>query len=614
MTSADRLIRDGVKAARGAFTVLVVASVTAALATLVLPHAIGRAIDHALTDAPADAPLGLTWTQVAVGALLGMAVAESVIAFCGGHVAAAAGARVRHLMLRHATAAGPRLTRSIPAGDLASRTTANAGQAGDAPMQAVAGLAAAIPAIGATVMLFRIDPWCGGAFLLGLLALTVLLTFLVRTVTDVTEKYAAAQGDIAGRLTEALAGARTVAAAGTTGAERSRVLEPVDELRRHGKTFWTAQAGAIGQSAALLPMLEVIVLAVAGWQLTAGRISVGDMVAAGAYVALGVEVINALAKLVSFATARGAARRCAAVLDVPATGYGAVAEVPGPGALTLVDVWVGTGEDAALRGVTLHIRAGSCVAVVGRSGSGKSTLAALFGRLVDPDNGVVCIDGQLVRDLDPAALHTAVTYAFPRPALLGNTVAGTIAFGHHRPGPETVVTAAEAACADTFIRRMPLGYATPLSDAPMSGGEAQRLGLARAFAHPGRVLVLDDATSSLDTVTELQVTAAVQAAGAGQTRVIVAHRASTAARADYVIWLDGGRVRGYARHAELWSDPAYRAVFGTGAPEAFVMADLFTTTPAAAAASDPVAAADPVAAPGTIAVPDPVATRSRWTA
>src|SRR6201999_1545527 len=117
--------------------------------------------------------------------------------------------------------------------------------------------------------------------------------------------------------------------------------------------------------------------------------------------------------------ARGAARRCAAALDVPETGYGDVGAVTGLGSLTLVDVWVGTGEEAALRGVTLRIPAGASVAVVGRSGSGKSTLAALFGRLVEPDSGVVCIDGQLLRDLSPAALHTAVTYAFPRPALLG---------------------------------------------------------------------------------------------------------------------------------------------------------------------------------------------------
>jgi ATP-binding cassette subfamily B protein len=114
----------------------------------------------------------------------------------------------------------------------------------------------------------------------------------------------------------------------------------------------------------------------------------------------------------------------------------------------------------------------------------------------------------------------------------------------------------------------------------MSGGEAQRLGLARAFAHPGRVLVLDDATSSLDTVTELQVTEALHHGGAGQTRVIVAHRASTAARADFVVWLERGRVRGYASHSALWADPDYRAIFGIERTDPFAIEDLF-------AAADP---------------------------
>lgn len=96
----------------------------------------------------------------------------------------------------------------------------------------------------------------------------------------------------------------------------------------------------------------------------------------------------------------------------------------------------------------------------------------------------------------------------------------------------------------------------------MSGGELQRLGLARAFAHAGRVLVLDDATSSLDTVTELQITDALLDRFADRTRLIVTHRASTAARADLVAWLDGGRLRALAPHRELWRDPDYRAVFG----------------------------------------------------
>ncbi|MGW2731754.1 ABC transporter ATP-binding protein, partial [Streptomyces sp. NPDC001494] len=119
-----------------------------------------------------------------------------------------------------------------------------------------------------------------------------------------------------------------------------------------------------------------------------------------------------------------------------------------------------------------------------------------------------------------------------------------------------------AAPADDYVRRLPAGYATRCADAPRSGGEAQRLGLARAFAHGGRLLILDDALSSLDTVTEHQITEALLSSRAGPTRLLIAHRTATAARADAVAWLDGGRVRAVGPHAELWRDPEYRAVFG----------------------------------------------------
>jgi ATP-binding cassette subfamily B protein len=174
-------------------------------------------------------------------------------------------------------------------------------------------------------------------------------------------------------------------------------------------------------------------------------------------------------------------------------------------------------------------------------------------------------------DLTP--LRDAVGYAFERPVLVGEplrdaTLADAIGLGYAAPEPASVRAAARAARADAFIRSLPRGYATPLADAPMSGGERQRMGLARAFAHGERLLILDDATSSLDTVTEREVGAALTGELSGRTRLIVAHRVATAARADRVIWLDEGRVRGHDRHEVLWRDPAYRAVFQPARKEA----------------------------------------------
>jgi ATP-binding cassette subfamily B protein len=117
-----------------------------------------------------------------------------------------------------------------------------------------------------------------------------------------------------------------------------------------------------------------------------------------------------------------------------------------------------------------------------------------------------------------------------------------------------------AACADTFVSRLPRGPATALAEAPMSGGEIQRLGLARAW-HARRLLVLDDATSSLDTATEAEILRLLTD-DVRRTHLIVAHRAGTAAQCASVVWLDRGRVRAVAPHRRLWSDPDYRAVFG----------------------------------------------------
>jgi ATP-binding cassette subfamily B protein len=128
-----------------------------------------------------------------------------------------------------------------------------------------------------------------------------------------------------------------------------------------------------------------------------------------------------------------------------------------------------------------------------------------------------------------------------------------------RPNASRTEVAAAVAQADRFIRLLPEGDDTPLTRAPMSGGE--RLGLARAVLVDARVIILDDATSSLDTATEVKVAQALERVLTGRTSLVVAHRGATAARADLVAWLKARRIRALAPHRVLWSDPAYRAVF-----------------------------------------------------
>jgi ATP-binding cassette subfamily B protein len=169
-----------------------------------------------------------------------------------------------------------------------------------------------------------------------------------------------------------------------------------------------------------------------------------------------------------------------------------------------------------------------------------------------------------VAEISRDALRREVGYGFERPVLIGDTLADAIACGTEIPPRETVVAAATAARADDFIRLLPAGYDTRLADAPLSGGEVQRVGLARTFAHARRVVVLDDVAASLDTVTEHHISAVLTGALSHCTRIVVAHRASTAARTHAVVWIEDGRIRAFAPHAQLWHDPAYRALFQVG--------------------------------------------------
>ncbi|MGI5484234.1 ATP-binding cassette domain-containing protein [Streptomyces lavendofoliae] len=408
------------------------------------------------------------------------------------------------------------------------------------------------------------------ARLVGLPVVLSLVRTFVRDASDINDRYFDAQG-VATRLLDALTGIRTITAAGTLDREAGRVLGPLPELRRHGSGMWRALARVSSREALAVPLLEVAVLAVAGLELARGRITPGGVLAAAEYVALATGVGSLVASAGRLALARATAGRVAEVLAEPPVPYGTAGLPDGPGRLEFRGVTVrGPGGAAVLEDLWLTVPGGALVAVAGRSGSGKSLLAALAGRLADPDEGEVLLDGMPLRDLDRRVLRRAVAYGFERPVLLGDTFADAIAFG---PGPpaagDDVVRRAAAARADAFIRRMPRGYATRLADAPISGGEAQRVGLARAFVQAGRVLVLDDVAASLDTVTEHHISRVLTGSGAlaGRTRLVVTHRASTAARADLVVWLDGGGVRGRGTHRDLWAQPAYRAAFQPVPPD-----------------------------------------------
>ena len=560
---ADRLLWSTGRRGGSWIWLLALATLAAAGADVLLPTAIGRVLDAL----PGGSHLG--WNLVACAALIATLVFGKVIGdIASGTSNARCTAWLRMTLVQHLVAIGPAATRRFEPGDLVTRIARNASEAGQVGVTGVMVGAGLIPPVGGIVALMLIDPWVGLTALAGLVAMAALLRVFVRHNTETIRGYLHSQGLISSRLLDALTGARTIAAAGSVERERLRILQPLPSLREHGAQMWRNQVRVAGQSALIGPLLQLVVVGVAGLGVAAGRLSVGELYAASRYAAMAAGLGSAMGYLNKLARARAGGRRAAEVLSQPVLRYG-TDNLPEPsgsgGRLEFRGVRISAGGEPVINGLDLVVPAGVTVAVVGRSGAGKSLLAAVAGRLVDPDRGQVLLDGVALADLSHEQLRSAVGFAFERPALVGDTIEEVISFGSRSRTQAKIRQAAATARADTFIERLPHGYATELAAAPLSGGELQRLGLARAFAHPYRVLILDDATSSLDTVTERQVGAVLATANRGQTRLIIAHRAATAARTDLVAWLDRGAVRTLRPHRELWRDPDYRALFGTDA-------------------------------------------------
>ncbi|MFH8901232.1 ABC transporter ATP-binding protein [Streptomyces coeruleorubidus] len=561
---ARTLLRTATRYSGARCAALCLVSTAATGAGLLLPAALGRALDLLLAQAPAT-----RWVLYCGGLVLLLALLDAAQTVLTGTVDARSTAWLRRRLTGHVLGIGPRAADRFGSGDLVARLVGNAAEAGTTPAARAALLAALAGPLGGVVALGLIDWRLAAVFLAGAPVLTFLLRAVARDTTQSATRYQRAQGRIAAALAEAVEGFRTVRAAGTEGRETARVLRPLPGLSEAGRRMWRVQGRAAAQAVAVAPLLQLGVVAVAGVLLTRDRLSVGEVLAASRYAVLATGVGVLVARLAGLARARAAARRLGEIRAEPATAFGERRLPDGPGRLELRGVTARRGGRTVLDEVDLVVPGGTTLAVVGRSGAGKSLLAALAGRLADPDAGEVLLDGVPLRELPHDDLRRAIGYAFARPALLGGTVEQAIGLGLASPSPGRVREAARTALADDFVRRLPDGYDTAVADAPRSGGESQRLGLARAFAHGGRLLILDDALSSLDTVTERHITDALLGDGPGTTRLLVAHRSATAACADAVAWLDEGRVRAVGRHEELWRLAEYRAVFGEGTDSAY---------------------------------------------
>jgi ATP-binding cassette subfamily B protein len=258
------------------------------------------------------------------------------------------------------------------------------------------------------------------------------------------------------------------------------------------------------------------------------------------------------------------ARRLYEVLMAPATipeKPGALPlPVKGPGRVQFEDVSFGYAADKpVLHDLSFDAPGGSIVAVVGPTGAGKTTLVNLIARFYDPQRGRVVIDGVDIKDATLASLRTEVAFVFQETYLFSDTVAGNIAYGRPHIDRGQIEAAARLAQAHEFIENLPLGYDTMLGErgSSLSGGQRQRLAIARAILTNPRVLILDDATASVDPETEDLIRRGMTFVMTGRTTFVIAHRVSTVKQADLVIVMEHGRITQRGTHEELMREEGH---------------------------------------------------------
>ena len=380
----------------------------------------------------------------------------------------------------------------------------------------------------------------------------------------------ARMADLATTVDENIQGAQIVR---TFAQERNQVRALAREARRL-RWAGTATADARARHAPImeaLPRLGLSLVLLAGGLLAIdGRVAVGDIVAFNAYVLIMAAPFRMIGfVMIQWQRASAAAQRVFEILDEApeiTERPGAVTLLEPAGRVELDDVTFSYATGAGtsvIDGFSLVVEPGETVAVVGRTGSGKSTIARLLPRFYDVDRGAVRIDGIDVRDLRLSDLRRAVTVVTDEPFLFATSVRDNVAFARPDADEVSVAAALVDAAAGGFVTAMPSGTGTELGErgSTISGGQRQRLAIARALVADPVVLVLDDATSAIDSEVEERIHAALRERRSQRTTILIAHRLSTIALADRIVFISQGKVAATGSHRQLLTTvPEYALV------------------------------------------------------
>lgn len=417
--------------------------------------------------------------------------------------------------------------------------------------------------IGAAILLFVLNWRLTLVILTGIPIITLLMVFLGRKIRSASRQVQDELAEAAAVLEETTTGIRIVKSFAREAYEIGRFSGRVNA------TFAAAMrrakiASVLGPLIGFLAFASItITLWFGSYEVIQGRLTAGGLVAYLVYTMMVATPIASLAGLYAqFQSALGAAERLFGLLDTTSDIKERPAAEPLPpvvGQVSFCQVdFDYTDAVPILREVSFDARPGQVVALVGPSGAGKSTLVNLIPRFYDVDRGQITIDGHDVRDVTLSSLRRQIGIVPQETILFSDTVGANIRYGKLDAGRQEIEAAARAANAHNFILdELPRGYDTAVGErgVKLSGGQRQRVAIARALLKDPRILILDEATSSLDSESEALVQEALERLLAGRTSFVIAHRLSTILNADWILVLERGRVVAQGTHAELLRDP-----------------------------------------------------------
>lgn len=540
------------------------ARLTAAVAAMVLYGAATAAVAFLIQPIFDEVLPNRENLTVYATAIVLVYLVKGVGAYLSGYLMADVGQRVvrdlRNVLFRHILGQSAAFFSAQATGKLMSRITNDVSQIQQAVSETLGDLAReSLALVGFAGLLFYYDARLATVCLTGAPLVVYPLVRLGQRVRRTTRRSQEALEQITHVSAEAFTGHRIVKAFGAEQRESTK-------FQRASQHFYRTSLKVTSVLSVMPPLMEFIgglAFAAALWygsqEISAGRLTTGEFVAFVAALFMMYGPAKKLSRVnANLQQAVAAAERIFEMLDTHSEvteRAGAEALPPFRDAIEFRDVHFAytDAEGATLRGVRFTVRAGQMLAIVGRSGAGKTTLVNLLPRFYDVTSGAIVIDGRDIRDVTLASLRAQIGIVTQETVLFDDTVAANVAYGRPTATPPEIEAAARAAHAHEFIATLPQGYDTMIGERGqrLSGGQRQRLAIARAILRDSPILILDEATSSLDAESEMLVQDALSTLMLNRTSFVIAHRLSTVRRADTIVVLERGRIVEIGTHDEL---------------------------------------------------------------